>query len=233
MPASNLEEAAPALRAPFASGEEQYRAGPTWEQDGARWTRPLAYIDARAVFDRLDQAVGPANWHTELERLGPGCYVCRLTVFGTIRSDVGQAGENESEKEKSGASDAIKRVAVQYGIGAYLYAQELAPTRMERKGNDWVLPRGWRPGGRRPPAASREEPAVEADGLAAPGAGSATAKQIAKIGAEMSRVGWGEERGREYLLTAFGKKSRRELTAAEASALIDTLIALPAKPAAR
>lgn len=229
MTATTLDEGASRLRAPFPPGEEQYRVGPTWEQDGARWTRPLAYIDARAVFDRLDAAVGPANWHTELERLGPGCYLCRLTVLGAVRTDVGQAGENEGEKEKSGASDAIKRAAVQHGVGAYLYQQELPPVRLERRGSDWVLPRGWRPPGRE--AGSPRLPTPAATANPAPVPGLATPKQIAKIGAELARVGWGEERGREFLQAHYHKQSRRELTAAEASAFIDALLALPARGA--
>ena len=142
----NLSNVARALKAHFQPGEEEhYRVGPTWEQGGERYTRPLAYIDARAVFDRLDEVVGPDNWNTHLERLGPGVYLCRLTILGVARSDVGMAGGNESEVEKSGASDAIKRAAVQHGIGRYLYAIELPAVKLDRKGSDWVLPRGWKP----------------------------------------------------------------------------------------
>ena len=219
MSANSLAEAASALSAPFPPGVEQYRCGPTWEQDGARWTRPLAYIDARAVFSRLDEAVGPENWHTELERLAPGVFLCRLTIFGTTRADVGQAGDNEGEKEKSGVSDAIKRAAVQYSIGAYLYEQNLPPVRLERRGSEWALPRNWRP-----PAREHAEPAAP---RAPAGNPSATPKQIAKIGVEMHRAGWSDEHGRDYLRNTFGKQSRRDLTAAEASRFIDTLVALP------
>lgn len=223
----SLAAAAARLRAPFPPGIEQYRAGPTWEQNGERWTRPLCYIDARAVFHRLDEAVGPDNWSTQLQRLGPGVYLCTLTVCGVTRADVGQAGEREGEQEKSGASDAIKRAAVQFGVGAYLYDQELPPAKLERRGNDWVLPRNWRPAAR--PAASHDPDAAPP---AAASGTPATAKQIAKIGVEMARVGWADERGRDYLAATFGKHSRRDLTAAEASAFIDTLVKLPARTAA-
>jgi hypothetical protein len=227
VPASTIEEATAALRAPFPPGVEQYRVGPTWEQGGERWTRPLAYIDARAVFARLDEAVGPGNWHTELERLGPGVYLCRLTLFGCVRCDVGQAGDNEGEKEKSGVSDAIKRAAVQYGLGAYLYDQELPPVKLEQRGREWVLPRNWRPTGRAAaPATERPTADTATPRTTASSATLATAKQIAKIGVEMARLGWSDERGREYVQATFGKQSRRELTAAEASAFIETLVSL-------
>lgn len=219
-----------ALRAAFPPGSEQYRVGPTWERDGVKHTRPLAYIDARAVFDRLDEAAGPGNWSTDLERLGPGTYLCRLTVLGVTRADVGMAGDNESEKEKGGASDAVKRAAVQFGVGRYLYDLEMPIVALERKGNDWVLPYGWRPPGRS--AAPSPAPSANTVPFSTGQPKPATDKQIAKIGSEMSRAGWSEQEGREHLMRAFGKQSRRDLTSQEASTFIDTLIALPGTPRA-
>ncbi|HEY9766489.1 MAG TPA: Rad52/Rad22 family DNA repair protein, partial [Chroococcales cyanobacterium] len=169
----SLAEVAEKLKAPFPSGAEQYRLGPTWERDGKMFGRAFAYIDARAVFDRLDETVGPDNWESHLERLAPGTFLCRLTVLGVTRSDVGTAGEQEKEKEKSGASDAIKRAAVQFGIARYLYQRDLPAVCLEKNGNEWVLPQGWRP---KPPSNlnvsflnTKEEPVTEG--------------QVAKIGA--------------------------------------------------
>lgn len=236
MPDHDWDICQEALRAPFKPGAEQYRAGPTWERDGVRYTRPLAYIDARAVFDWLDEAVGPGGWSTELERLGPGVYLCRLSVFGATRTDVGMAGEHESEKEKSGASDAIKRAAVQFGIGRYLYDLDLPPVALERRGSDWVLPPGWKPS-RPSPERSPERPPARGPVRAVPpvpsgGSVTASASQIARIAAEMNRVGWDEQAGRAYLLETFGKKSRRDLTPQEASAFIDALVASRERPRA-
>lgn len=218
-----LLDVADALKAPFPPGEEQYRAGPCWEQGGDRYTRPLAFIDARAVFDRLDEVVGPGNWSTDLERVAPGNYICRMTVLGVTRADVGMAGASESEAEKSGVSDAIKRVAVQFGVGRYLYAVELPPAKLERRGSDWALPRGWRP------SAAAAEPGTNTVPFAAPAGNPATSKQIGRIAKEMARVGWSDEAGRDHLARAFGKRSRRELTSSEASRFIDALLALPDK----
>ncbi|HEY9723139.1 MAG TPA: Rad52/Rad22 family DNA repair protein [Oscillatoriaceae cyanobacterium] len=219
----NLSEAADALRSPFPAGEEQYRAGPCWERDGERYTRPLAFIDARAVFERLDEVVGPDNWSTHLERLAPGVYLCRLTILGVTRADVGMAGGSESEIEKAGASDAVKRAAVQHGIGRYLYGLELPPVKLERRGSDWVLPKGWRPSTRA--AAQEPEPATKILNL--PSSCLATGRQIAKISAELRRIGWDEAHGRQFLEEHFGKKTRRELSVAEASRCIDMLAEKP------
>ena len=219
---TNLREALDALRAPFPVGQEQYRIGPTWEANGERWGRPLAFIDARAIFDRLDEAVGPDGWSTRLERLAPGVYSCQLTVHGITKTDVGMAGANEGEAEKSGASDAIKRAAVQFGIGRYLYTLELAPVKLERRGSEWTLPRGWRPNDN-----SAAAPITPTASTGPFQAGSATPRQLAKIKAEIRRLGWADDRARALMLEVVNKRSRSELSAAEASRYIDALAAVP------
>lgn len=84
----------------------------------------LTYIDSRAVMDRLDTVVGPENWSFEpvISEIG-GKHVCigRLTVCGVTKADVGEAGA-EGEPFKSAVSDAVKRSAVHFGIGRYLYS---------------------------------------------------------------------------------------------------------------
>lgn len=45
----------------------------------------------------------------------------RLTVLGVTREDIGEAPEGSMAAYKAAASDAMKRCAVQFGIGRYLY----------------------------------------------------------------------------------------------------------------
>jgi hypothetical protein len=84
----------------------------------------LAYVDARAVQDRLD-AVCPNDWQFEIEVIsgvGAPTVKGRLSVLGVIREDIGEAGgQGEAATLKAAASDALKRCAVQFGIGRYLY----------------------------------------------------------------------------------------------------------------
>ncbi len=83
----------------------------------------LAYIDARAVQDRLD-AICPDGWSFELSVIGGTATPTvkgRLTVLGVTREEIGEAGEGELGTLKAAASDALKRCAVQFGIGRYLY----------------------------------------------------------------------------------------------------------------
>lgn len=82
----------------------------------------LAHIDARAVQDRLD-AICPDDWSFELEVVAGAAHPTvkgRLTVLGVTREDIGEA-EGEYASTKAAASDALKRCAVQFGIGRYLY----------------------------------------------------------------------------------------------------------------
>ena len=78
------------------------------------------YIDARDVMTRLDKVVG-TNWSDEYEVLrsteNNWIVQCNLTVAGVTRSDVGDGGD-----AKAAYSDALKRAAVKFGIGRYLYS---------------------------------------------------------------------------------------------------------------
>jgi hypothetical protein len=87
----------------------------------------MHFIDARLVMDRLDDVVGCENWQDEYTPLGNGSVLCRLSVrFGTewvSKTDVGGESEqpDSGDRAKSAVSDALKRAAVKFGIGRYLY----------------------------------------------------------------------------------------------------------------
>ena len=113
-----------ALRAPFpAEAHKQYSAG----------GRTYTYITARHVMERLDEVVGP-DWSTRYLLVDASAYAveCQLTVAGTTRCDVGYPNNpdwdehKEPEKLKAAYSDALKRAAVQFGIGRYLYDDKKA-----------------------------------------------------------------------------------------------------------
>lgn len=85
----------------------------------------LAYIDARDVMDRLDAVCGAANWQDRYEFHGARtiCYLSlRLGDEWVTKAD--GAGDSDVEAEKGAISDALKRAAVKWGIGRYLYAIE-------------------------------------------------------------------------------------------------------------
>ena len=86
----------------------------------------VAYIDARAVMDLLDEVVSVENWQDKYE-------VVHNHLFASIgifaydkwiwKTDCGV--ESNIEVEKGEASDAFKRAAVKWGIGRFLYALDI------------------------------------------------------------------------------------------------------------
>ena len=83
---------------------------------------PLAYIDARDVMDRLDSTVGTGRWQDRYEVHGART-ICQLSIKigDEWRTKADGAGDTNIEGEKGGISDALKRAAVKWGIGRYLY----------------------------------------------------------------------------------------------------------------
>lgn len=87
----------------------------------------LAYVDVRAIMDRLDDTLGVAGWQDAYEILADGSVMCRLRVrIGgrwITKADVGSPSEQPDggDRLKAAFSDALKRAAVKFGIGRYLY----------------------------------------------------------------------------------------------------------------
>ena len=121
------------LAEPFPPGEVQWRVE-ALSRDKKR-ALVVPYVDARTVLDRLEKVVGPEGWHDAYEVLSDAerlvkdergerrerlCEVkCRLTVLGVTKEDVG-----EGDSLKAAFSDALKRAAVKFGVGRYLYRLE-------------------------------------------------------------------------------------------------------------
>jgi hypothetical protein len=87
----------------------------------------LAYVDARVIQDRLDEVLGVEGWQDEYECLPDGTVVCRLRLrlgdTWVTKMDVGGPSEQPDggDRMKAAFSDALKRAAVKFGVGRYLY----------------------------------------------------------------------------------------------------------------
>jgi hypothetical protein len=111
------------LAAPFPLSEVKFKP------QAVKNNRALAapYVDVRAVMDRLDQAVGIGGWKDRLGLLPDGSVLCRLKLWvgdrWVERSDVGSPSEqpDNGDRCKAAHSDALKRAAVKFGVGRYLY----------------------------------------------------------------------------------------------------------------
>ncbi|HTU19984.1 MAG TPA: Rad52/Rad22 family DNA repair protein [Gemmataceae bacterium] len=120
---THVEELTEALAAPFDPREVRFKPAAV---SGKR-ALALAYVDARVIQDRLDDVLGVTGWQDEYECLPDGSVVCRLRLrIGDewiTKMDVGGQSEqpDEGDRRKAAFSDALKRAAVKFGIGRYLY----------------------------------------------------------------------------------------------------------------
>lgn len=120
---SVLKTITQALSAPFDLKEVKFK--PQVVQGNRALA--LAYVDARAIQDRLDDVLGVEGWQDEYELLPDGSVVCRLRLkIGdewVVKMDVGGPSEQPDggDRMKAAFSDALKRAAVKFGLGRYLY----------------------------------------------------------------------------------------------------------------
>jgi len=108
------------LHTPFPAAEIEWRVGST---NGDKTSGlALAYLTARHVMERLDAVCGPENWQDRYEFHGARtvCYLS-LRIGDEWVTKADGAGDSDVEAEKGAISDALKRAAVKWGIGRYLY----------------------------------------------------------------------------------------------------------------
>lgn len=155
----NPAEVKERLAAPFPAAAVEWRPGKVSQKEG----RPpaalaMAYIDARAVINRLDAVVGVDRWQSEHVSLGDKQIGCRIGILfesgwiyksdGTYVGNLESQGKIDSKEEgrlemeaKGSFSVAIKRAAVSWGIGRYLYDIEAIWADVEQRGSSWVFSR--------------------------------------------------------------------------------------------
>ena len=111
------------LAAPFPPESVHWRAQSVSGRDGKHTALALAYLDARDVMDRLDTVCGPDNWSDSYIETPKGRIIGTLDICidGDWISKSDGAGDTDVEGEKGAISDALKRTAVKWGIGRYLY----------------------------------------------------------------------------------------------------------------
>ncbi|HKW21699.1 MAG TPA: Rad52/Rad22 family DNA repair protein [Ktedonobacterales bacterium] len=114
------------LARPFDPADVDFRPQMSGKSDAGSRVQAVCYIDARVVADRLDEVVGPGEWSFRFEplviergeiQIAKGA----LTIHGVTKEDVGDGSTFATSK--GCVSDALKRAAVLWGVGRYLYAQ--------------------------------------------------------------------------------------------------------------
>lgn len=166
------------LKLQFPASDIEWRLQQCGEKNGRFWGKALAYITSRAVQERLDEVCGADGWQTSIKKEGEA-YLCTLSIRvthddGSVEwiSRVDGADSTDIEAVKGGISGAIKRAAVQFGIGRYLYNLEEGWAEISESGrfngktrdnkyfkwNPPALPEWALPGGSGKPPANTQAP---------------------------------------------------------------------------
>ena len=108
------------LQAPFYPNEIEWRLGAT--NKAKKTGIALPYVTNRAIMNRLDDIFGITGWKNEFI-IKEKSKICGLSLFinGEWITKYDGADDTNIEATKGGISNAMKRAAVQWGIGRYLY----------------------------------------------------------------------------------------------------------------
>lgn len=117
------------LKEPFPEQDIEWRIGQAGKSGDKIWATCFAYVTNRAIMERLDEVCSPENWKNEFEpwTIGTDHGVrCGVSIKrgGEWITKYDGASPTNMEPIKGGFSDSMKRAAVQWGIGRYLYDLE-------------------------------------------------------------------------------------------------------------
>lgn len=111
------------LAEPFPAKDIEWRLQSCGETNGKIWGKVLAYVTNRAIQQRLDDVCGPENWKNEYTKGPDGGILCGISIRynGEFITKWDGAENTQVEAVKGGLSDSMKRAAVQWSMGRYLY----------------------------------------------------------------------------------------------------------------
>ncbi|MFP7442579.1 MULTISPECIES: Rad52/Rad22 family DNA repair protein [Bacillus] len=121
----NPETLLEALAEPFEPKEIEWRVQSASRGQNGTQLLVVPYIDSRSVMNRLDD-VCKTHWQSHFDKIevgGKEAFQCRLSIYigneWITRTDAAEVSDIEGVK--GGHSNALKRAAVQFKIGRYLY----------------------------------------------------------------------------------------------------------------
>ena len=134
------------LAAPFAPDDVEWKPGATTRDK--KKGLAMAYLTSRAIQDRLDAVCGPAGWRNEFTPGPAGGVLCGLSVRVSYADGTSAwvtkwdgADNTDVEAVKGGLSSAMKRAAVLWGIGRYLYQLDAQWVELDGRGRFAKTPR--------------------------------------------------------------------------------------------
>jgi hypothetical protein len=159
-----------------------------------------AYLTNRAIMDRLDDVCGQANWKNEY-RAGPdGGVICGISIrVGDEWVTKWDGAENtDIEPVKGGLSSSMRRAAVQWGIGRYLYRFPSQWIALDERGRfaqvpgvpkAFLPPRTPSPPSRVPPRGGTDAPRSAGNSSPRPTGGNADPRAAEAAEAAAARTG--------------------------------------------
>jgi hypothetical protein len=130
------------LQEPFPPDDVEWRVDRVAKYNGEQYAYVLCYITNRAIMQRLDEVFGPMGWHNEFREWKGKGQLCGISVWDkegewwVMKWD--GADDSQFEATKGGLSDSMKRAAVQWGIGRYLYKMEQQKVPVKTSGQNYV-----------------------------------------------------------------------------------------------
>ena len=111
------------LLAPFPESDIEWRVQSCGEKNNKIWAKVIAYVTNRAIQTRLDEVCGQEYWKNEFIKAPEGGILCGISIKVNNEwvTKYDGAENTEIESIKGGLSNSMKRAAVQWGIGRYLY----------------------------------------------------------------------------------------------------------------
>jgi hypothetical protein len=134
------------LREPFTPRDIEWKPG-SITRDRKKGLA-MAYITNRAIQERLDDVCGPENWRNEFRQGPEGGVLCGISIRITREDGSSEwvtkwdgAENTEFEAVKGGLSGSMKRAAVQWGLGRYLYELPAQWVPLDERGRFAETPR--------------------------------------------------------------------------------------------
>ena len=134
-----IKEIMKKLQEPFEDSEIEFRVGAT-NSDKTKGMA-LAYVQARAIQNRLDNLFGVDGWSVSYREITAG-FICSLSIKINDKWVTKEDGApaTEFESVKGGISSAFKRGASSgFGIGRYLYNAKNMWFPIKQQGRGYVF----------------------------------------------------------------------------------------------
>jgi hypothetical protein len=124
------------LKEPFENDDIEWRIQRIGVKDGKTWAICVAFINLRAIMDRLDDIIGVGGWKNEYAPGPCGGVICGISIHINDEWVTKWDGADNTEVEsvKGGLTGAMKRAAVQWGIGRYLYDLDTSFVKISNNG---------------------------------------------------------------------------------------------------